>query len=158
MWKAIKSPTVWIKEKKLVAGHTSIADSPLAGESNSGSSSCSCEVATFLAMCSARICFIAYKLEFSFPVKKHRKYKDIDQQIRNFFLTKILQFSISIWSCSLKEPKKKLLVLWDESLQRRQPKHCINVLSCFALKRTKHDKTTIGLSVLVISVHYSVCM
>ena len=85
MWKAIKSPTVWIKEKKLVAGHTSIADSPLAGESNSGSSSCSCEVATFLALCSARICFIAYKPEFSFPVKKHRKYKDIDRQIRNFF-------------------------------------------------------------------------
>ena len=54
--------------------------------------------------------------------------------------------------------KKILLVLWDESLQRRQPKHCINVLSCFVRLSAKHDKTTIGLSVLVISVHYSVCM
>ena len=69
------------KEKKLVAGHTSIADSTLASESNSWSSSCSYKVATFLASCLARICFIAYKPEFSFPVKKHQKYKDIDRQI-----------------------------------------------------------------------------
>ena len=156
MWKAIKSPTVWMKEKKLMAGHTSIADSPLAGESNSGSSSCSCEVATFLALCSARICFIVYKPAFSFPVKKHRKYKDIDRQIRNFFNQDFtVQHQYMILRSERTKKKKKL---WDESLQRRQPKHCMNVLSCFALKRTKHDKTTIGLSVLVISVHYSVCM
>ena len=82
MWKAIKSPLWDALKKKLVAGHTSIADSPLAGELNSWSSSCFCKVATFLASCSA--CFIAYKPEFSFPVKKHRNYKDIDRQIHNF--------------------------------------------------------------------------